>query len=203
MMVCLKSIFSFILTTILGIALLIFLFFGGINYIKDNYIAKFYSSEPKVANVSKDLGNFSSIPKNYKLTKTIDMFGFNAVLAENSKNKQKMAVVNTGKVLNITKKDIQSSDIEIQLKDLASKIPYQPVNLNKLEVMKKGSFKALNQTIPYVRVNINLSGKSQSNLEGIIGVVDTPDKKNNLVISVGKSGEYNQKVAEDFFKKIK
>ena len=199
-----KGCFNLIKLIITTIFVLIILFpCGGLNYIKS--LINSYQHPQKVENQIKTdkFGDFSKTSNDFQLIKSLEAFGIKAIVAENKKTEQKMAVIDSGWTFNITKKDIISNNLEDQLKKISLKFPYSPVKLNKLDIIKKGSFKAFNQNIPYVRVKVSLTGNQKNNFEGIIGVVTYPNNKNNLVVSYNDSNKYDQKIAEKFFKNIK
>lgn len=201
---CLKFIFSIIFTGIMGIALIIFFAFGGVDYVKNIVNSQINPPEVKVQENAQKIGNFTKVPKGYKLTRVVDMVGIKAVVAEEKKTTQKMALVNPGWIFNITKNDIRSNAIDTQLEKIASKFNTKNIKLSTLEVVKKGNFKAFNQNIPYARIKVELIGNKARNLEGIIGVAQNPaDGQNTIVVSMNEPGKYNQQTAEKFFKSIK
>ena len=56
--------------------------------------------------------------------------------------------------------------------------------------------------MPYIKVKIGVSKKAQG-FEGIIGVANTPENGNKLIVSVNEPGKYKQATAEKFFKSVK
>lgn len=166
------------------------------------FLDNFYSTNPTQAVISKDLGCFSSVPKEFKLVKSFNLLGLSGILAEGVKNKQKIGIVNTGIFFNVTKQTIENNIIDQQLKNLNSQIPFQLVNLQNLNVLKKGSFVAKNQRIPYIKLTFNLAGTESSKFEGIIGVIESKNKKNNLIFSINNFNKYNQKLTEKFIKSV-
>lgn len=204
---CLKFISSLISKIFTVLVILILLFpCGGLNFIK-NTIYSFFNPPEKILMVNaQKVADFSQIPDNYELIKAYDMFGINAVIAQENKTRQKVAVVNTGWVLNITKEDIKSNTAISKLEEITKNIKELKninINLDQVKIEKKGSFTAFNQDIPYIKAKIKLSGDQKRNFEGIIGVVTKPNLKNDLLVSINEPGKYNQKVAEKFFRKIK
>ena len=176
---------------------------GGLNYIQKQIELRKNPAKVNIQAEAQKLGDFSKIPKEYKLTRVVNMLGANAVIAEDNKNKQKMLLVDPGWLLKLTKQDVNANVIDTELKKLSSKINNQSVKLSSLEVGKKGSFKALNQNIPYVRLKVKVTGSVNKSMEGIIGVINDPDKKNKLVVSMNDIGKYQQPVAEKYFRSIK
>ena len=201
---CFKFITSVISTIIGGIILFMILFpCGGLNYIK-NYISNSIKPPQKeLVTDAKKIGDFSNIPPNTKLIRVIDMLGASAVISKSEKTGQKMLVINPGWLLNITKSNLNAKTVESELNNLSKKLSNQPVKLSNLEVGKINSFKAFNQTVPYVKIKVSLTGNTNKSMEGIIGVIESPDKTSKLLVSVNDIGKYNQDISQKYFKSIK
>ncbi|MEI7473957.1 MAG: hypothetical protein WCK67_04190 [bacterium] len=160
----------------------------------------FYSNTPDKTLVTKQLGDFSVLPKNYKLIKYVNLFGVSAVFAENNQNKQKIGIINPGSFLVVSKQNIENNIIDQQLNNLNSQIPFQLVNLQNLNIIKKGSFNVNQQKVPYIKINVQLAGFVNCKIEGILGVIEAKNKKNNFIFAVNNPGEYNQNMTESFIK---
>lgn len=199
-----KLIQTIISTIILGVIAFIILFpCGGLNYIKTYIDTKMHPEKAEITARAQTYGDFSTISNDYELTRVVDMFGANAVLAKHKQSNQKMALINPGEILKLTKNDVNTATIDKELRKLSTRLNNLPVKLTSLEVGKKGSFKALNQDIPYVNVKIKLTGTVNKNMEGIIGVINDSENKPKLVVSGSDTGKYNQVIAEKYFKSIK
>lgn len=200
---CFKFIISGIFSIIVGIALILFYFFGGFDYVKSMFEAQKAKPILTVEQQAQKFADFSHMPKDYKLKKSVGILGVNAILAEHKQTKQKMAIVDTGWIFNLSKDDILSNKLDDKLKELSSKYNNKVVAIDNFEIGKKGMFNALNQNIPYVKIKLKTSGQLKNDFEGIIGVVNKPDNKNNLVVSFSDTGKYKQKTAEKFFQNLK
>jgi len=198
-----KGCFNFIKFIILTLAALIIMFpCGGLNYIKGVIDSQLHPKKPDIVTQAQKLADFSKLPKGFELVRTVNMFGVNAVIAQHNQTSQKMALVDTGWLISVNKNDIKTNNIIQQLQKTA--LQYVPkVKLNQVEIIDKGQFKAIGQDIPYLKVKVNLTNSTQKNLEGIIGVANISDKKNDLVFAVNEPGKYKQNVTEKFFKSVK
>ena len=195
------NLIKFIITTIF---ILIILFpCGGLKYVQSLIYNYQHPKQAEIKVKTAEFGDFSNEAKEYKLVRSLDVFGISALIAKNIKTEQKMALVDSGWTFTITKNDIKSSNLEEQLRKISLQFPYSPLKLDKLTIIKKGTFNAFGQTVPYVKVKVSLTGNSQNNFEGIIGAVTYPNNKNNLIISFNDSNKYNQQIAENFFKNVK
>jgi hypothetical protein len=198
-----RGCFDFIKFIILFIAALIIMFpCGGLNYIKNVVDSYMHPKKSDVSVQAQKFADFSKVPKGYELVRTVNMFGVNAIVAQHNQSSQKMAFVDTGWIINVNKNDIKTNNIIQELQKKAKQFAPN-VKLNQIEVINKGTFKAINQDIPYLRVKLNVANAAQNNMEGIIGVANISDKKNNIIIAVNEPGKYQQNVTEKFFKSIK
>ncbi|MDD3013781.1 MAG: hypothetical protein PHC34_08780 [Candidatus Gastranaerophilales bacterium] len=198
-----KGCFNFIKFVVLTIAALIIMFpCGGLNYIKGIIDSQLHPKKTEITMQAKKLADFSKLPKEFELLRTVNMFGVNAVIAQHNQTSQKMALVDTGWIVNVSKNDIKTNNIVQQLQKTAAQYVPQ-VKLNQIEIVDKGTFKAIGQDIPYLHVKVNLANTTQKNLEGIIGVANISDKKNDIVLAINEPGKYKQNITENFFKSVK
>ena len=98
-----KTIFSLIIVAVVAVIIFVFTTFGGMEYVKT--LVDSWANPPKntVQQQARRIGDFSAMPNDCKLVRTVDMFGLTAAVAENNKTAQKMAVINPGWAINITK----------------------------------------------------------------------------------------------------
>jgi hypothetical protein len=135
-----KIAIALVFVLLIGIALLIFAVVGGVGLVK-NYVApKLSSLNLNILATNKDMGDFSKLSQNYKLLNSYNIVVASMVSAEGVDTKQRIFVVNPGIFLNITKQDIESNNIESQLKGMTAIGPFQLINYDKLEILKKGAF---------------------------------------------------------------
>jgi hypothetical protein len=187
---------------IVGIALLVSLVVGGIGLVK-NTLGQFSIPNINLSSIIKLPANPVAVPKGYKTINSTNLAVASILTAESDQNKQRIILINPGPFLNITKQDIQSNDIESQIRRMMSIGPVQIINLDKFEIVKKGTFKIAQQEIPYVKGSFGILGGSKVPSEGIIGVFDTASSKNTILISTADSGKFNLKTVEDFLKQVK
>ena len=83
-----------------------------------------------------------------------------------------------------TKEDIKSSEIEKKLESAAKKYSNKLIQFESIKVLKKGQFKGINQTIPYAKVEVEISNLPIKNMVGIVGVAELEDGKNLIVLSL-------------------
>lgn len=193
---------ALVLVLFAGLTILVFAVIGGFGLIK-NYVAPQLSYfNINILASNKNMGDFSKLPKNYKLLNSYNVVAASVVSVEETASKQKIFVVNPGMFLNVTKQDIESNNIESQLKSMTTIGPFQLVNYDKLEIIKKGTFKINGQNVPYVKVNFSLLNKAKNSSEGIIGVIESAGN-NNVFIATANQGKLKLENVEKFLKVLK
>ena len=85
----------------------------------------------------------------------------------------------------------------------AKKYSNKLIQFESIKVLKKGQFKGINQTIPYAKVEVEISNLPIKNMVGIVGVAELPDVKNLIVLSANEKDKYSQIITEAFYEKIK
>ena len=189
-------------------AIFILLAAGGIFYVKNIITDQLNPPKSTLIQRADKIADFSKIPKGYTVTKALNLFGVSAVVAEYPKTGQYMGIINTGQSMNIAKTDIETGSLSRKLQDYALKTASPSIKLNNLEISPQGNFDAFKQSVPYAKIKVKLSGiKSEKVYDGMIGIASRPGTaqktQNELIVSINKTGTFNQKVAEKFFKSVK
>lgn len=199
-----KGCLSFIIKTI--IAVLVFfglLHIGAIDWIKDKIYEYQNPSQEKMIEQTKDVIDLSEIDDEYSINKNLKVLKHRMIMAEHNATGQKMIMVEPNKEDILTKEDIKSDEIEKRLENAAKKYSNKLVQFESISVVKKGQFKGINQTIPYAKVEVEISNLPIKNQVGIIGVAELPNGKNLIIMSANEKGKYSQIIAEGFYEKIK
>ena len=100
---CLKLIIKI---AIIVLAIIGFKSIGGWDWMVKTFHIGEKPSQEALIEKSKDVADFSSIPDEYELSKSANILGFRAVVANHDATGQKLAVVNENKALKITKEDL-------------------------------------------------------------------------------------------------
>lgn len=196
-----KIVIGIIFVLVIAIGLLSWGVMSGIGFIKNSFTPLI--SNTNNASVSKNQANSSKTSNGFKILNSYNILAASITTSEEVKSKQKIILINPGMFLSLTKQDIESNNIESQLKSMTSIGPVQLINFDKLEIAKKGSFKVAKQNVPYVKGNFGILSGGKGLSEGIIGVIDTAGSKNNIFISTADSGKFKLKTVEDYFKQLK
>jgi len=193
----------------IGFVLLLVITIGGIFYLKNSINSQLNPPKAELMQRAEKIGDFSKLPKGYSVAKAMNIFGISAVIGEYSKTGQYMAIIDTKWSIKLAKDDINNGNLRQKLMDFAQKVNTPHLSLSNMEIQPKGTFTAFNQAIPYAYTKISFSqlnshtSPSKKLYEGIIGIVESPKtSKLKLIVSVNTKGNFNQKVAEKFFKNV-
>ena len=197
---CLKLIIKI---AIIVLAIIGFKSIGGWDWMVKTFHIGEKPSQEALIEKSKDVADFSSIPDEYELSKSANILGFRAVVANHDATGQKLAVVNENKALKITKEDFKNGQLKKKIDKVNEKLSYQYIHVENFKILKQGTMKAMGQTVPYAQFEAEVTNLPVKNLKGIISVVTDKDGKNKIMVSANDSSKYSQIISEQFFKNVK
>lgn len=197
---CVKNIFK---AMVLVLAFIGFTSLGGKDYVTK--IVSDYMNPPKdvMLERAKKVGDFSRVSDEFEIDKAASALGYNGVLAEHKATGQKMIVIDSGKKPLLIPEDFKDGSVDKKLEDLTEKFKYQFVNVQDLQITKRGKIKAFGKTGQYVRFNAKVSKIPVGAVEGIISSVRTDNGEVKVVVSASEKGKYSQLVASEFFKNVR
>ncbi len=198
-----KGCISLIIKTI--IAVLVFfglLHLGVIDFIKDKINEHQELSQEQIIEKTKDVVDLSEIDTDeYSVDKDLKILKNRMIIAEHDATGQKMIMIEPKSEDILTKDDIKNEDVQGKINKVLNK--YKLVKADKVEIKKRGSFEGLNQSIPYIRIEAEISNLPIKDIEGIVGVAELENGKNLIVVSANEKGKYSQIITDAFYKKVK
>ena len=197
---CLKNIFK---AVIIVFAIVGFSSLGGKDFVVQKWTEFNNPPQDVMLERAKKVGDFSKISDEFEIDKAASALGYNGVLAEHKASGQKMIIVDSGKTPLLTVQDFKENKVEEKLQTLTKKFKYSVINVQDLELTKKGYIKSFGKKAPFIKFNAKISKIPSGEIEGIISAVETNDGKSRVLISANEKGKYSQLVAQDFFKDIK
>ena len=197
---CLKKIIHLI---VLVLAIVGFLSLGGTDFVKEHFGDWFSPSQEKIKEKAKSIVDLSAVSDEYEIDKTANFMGYKGVLAEHKASGQKFAILQPKDPNILTKQDFATKAVDKKLEDLIEKFKYQYVHLENMIITGRGTIKAINQSIPYVRFEADAVNLPVQGVQGVIGVAQGPEGNNQIVISYAQHKKYSQIITEEFFRKIK
>lgn len=151
---------------------------------------------------SRDVADFSKIPDEYEISKSANVLGYRAVIAEHEATGQKLAVVNENKGIKLTKEDFKNGQLKKKIDDINQKLSYQYIHVENFKIIKQGTMQTMGQTVPYAQFEAEVTNLPIKKIKGMISVASDKDGKNKIIVSANDGGKYSQIIAEQFFKKV-
>ena len=188
---------------IIVLALMGFNAIGGQKYVETVKTAITNFIQERAMENAKKLGDFSGLHEEFQIDNTVNLFGYRAVLAEHKASGQKMCIVDSGKKPLLTKQDIQSDNLEKNMKNLADKFKYQAISFKEIKVTNRGTLKVYGQTVPYAKFEAKANKLPFSDIAGIVASVKTSDGSEKLALSISEKKRYSQLITDEFYKNIK
>ena len=197
---CLKRIFSLI---ILIFAYIGFQSIGGIKYFQDLWTDFTAPPPQKTILTANKIIDTSNLSNDFEISRAVDFFGMSVIDVSYQKSPQKIFLIDSKGMIKLTKEDFKSGKINETLQNLVSKFAYQAIRIENLHIIRNGSFVAMNnKTIPFVLFEADIIRGTAPKMYGMLGIIDSPDSENDLILSFTTVGKYNQSVTEKFFKQV-
>ena len=204
---CLKS----IVKKILFIALLIaFFFFGGCDFVMTKYNE--FTSPPReeLLEQSKDFGDFSGVSSDYRLTRSINLFGYRKFNAEYMPTGQKITIIDLKNKNIIMPEDFSTKKIDSKINDALDNLKDSLITLENLEITGRGTIIAKGKAIPFVNFKADVKNVPFKTVEGTLGAykslnISKKDKPQTtkVVISMRECKKYNQQITANYIKSVK
>lgn len=153
--------------------------------------------------IEEEVGDFSGVDSEFNIGTAVNVLGYKTVVAQHSNSGQRMIIVDSGKKTLLTEKDIQGDGVKTKLEDLSKKFKYHSASVENIEIVDKGYMNAYGQKVPYVKFNAKISKLPNSNVSGIVSVVDSDSKNQRLIVSVNDKKHYSQLITSEFYKSVK
>ena len=201
-----KLIKNIITLIILTLAVIGFMSIGGVDMLKKTFsnFGWFNKSQETLIEKANKIANFSNInQEEYEISKTANIMGYKAVVAEHNASGQKFIVIDSGKEPLLTKHDFESGNIDNKIQTLNKKLQKQFVRFENVKIVKKDKMQTMGQTIPYVKLEAepqNMYGVKK--ITGIVGAVGEGENAKTLV-AFNTGNKYSQIISDQFFKDVK
>ena len=197
---CIKFIIKVIIVIL---AIIGFKSIGGVDWIKTNIKVFETPTQEKLIEKSMDVADFSKIPEEYEISKSTNVLGYRAVIAEHDATGQKMAVVNENKKLKLTQDDFKNGKLENKINEINEKLHYQYVHVENFKITQQGTMQTMGQTVPYARFEADVTNLPVKHVKGMIAVAKDKEGKSKIIVSANQGNKYSQIIAQQFFQKVK
>ncbi len=208
---CLKS----IIRKIIFFALLFaFFFFGGCDFVLTKYNEFTCPPREELLQKSKDYGDFSAVSSDYRLTRSLNIFGYRKFNSEYMPSGQKITIIDLNKKEVITPEDFKTGAINTKIQDTLNLLKDSLITLENLEITGKGTVNANGRLVPYVNFKADVKNVPFKSVEGTLGAYRSTNisqaRKNKpavqttkVVLSMRDCKKYNQQITLDFIKAMK
>lgn len=197
---CLKFIIK---VAIVVLAIIGFKALGGWDWVTKNWHPFEKPTQEALIEKSRDVADFSKIPEEYEISKSANILGYRAVIAEHDSTGQKMAVVNENKTIKLSQDDFKNGSLEKKINDINKKLSYQYIHVENFKITKQGTMKTMGQTVPYVRFEAEVTNLPVKEIKGLIAVAKDKNGNDKIIVSANQGNKYSQIIAEQFFKNVK
>ena len=180
---------------IMTLAIIGFMSIGGMDFLKKTFaeFSLFNNSQETLMDKANKIANFSDInSEEYEISKTANVMGYKAVVAEHNASGQKFVIIDSENEPLLTKQDFESDNIDKKIESINKKLQKQFIHFNNIRVIKKSTMLTMGQKVPYVKLEAepqNMYGIKK--VTGIVGVVNDGYNK------------YSQIISDQFFKDVK
>ena len=204
---CLKSLIRKIIFAALLIA---FFFFGGCDFVVTKYNEFTCPPREELLEQSKDFGDFSAVSSDYRLTRSINLFGYRKFNAQYMPTGQKITIIDLKDKNVITPEDFSNKKIDLKINEALESLKDSLITLENLEITGRGTIIAKGKTIPYVNFKADVKNVPFKTVEGTLGAYKSPNvsKKDALqttkvLLSMRDCKKYNQQITANYMKSVK
>ena len=191
---------------ILVLAIIGFMAIGGMDFLKNTFsnFHWFNGSQETLMEKANKIADFSNINlEEYEISKTANVMGYKAVVAEHNASGQKFIVMDSNKEPLLTKQDFETGKVDEKIEKLHKKLEKQFVHLDNVEIKKRSSMQGMNQTVPYVKIEAEPTNMpTVKKVTGIVGAAEK-DGKSYVILAFNTDNKYSQIITEQFFKDVK
>lgn len=193
------------LSLVIKLVILVLVFFGLLHLgVIDWAMEKINNktSQEAMIDKTKDVIDFSDIDEEYTIQKNLNLVKSRMIFAEHKATGQRFIMIQPKKDSILTKEDIEADDLQDKINQALSE-KQQIIKIDDINITQKGEMEGIDQTIPYAKAELKISGLPIKDQQGIIAVATTKAGKDLLIIAVNEKGKYSQIITESFFSKVK
>lgn len=196
---CLKFIIRVIIVVF---AIIGFKAVGGWDWVVNNFHPFEKPTQEKLIQKSMDVADFSKISSEYEISRSTNILGFRAVVAEHEPTGQKMVVANENKTISLSPDDFKNGKLESKVADINKKLSYQYIHVENFKITGTCRLRTMNQNAPCARFEADVTNLPVKNVKGLLAVAKDDSGKNKIIVSANQGSKYSQIIAEQFFRKV-
>ena len=196
---CLKSIFKKILFIVLVVA---FFAFGGYAFVKEKIRNYQYPAKDVFVQSEMQYADFSSVPADYQLYRSFNLFGYKKINAKYLPTNQKITIFDLKDEDLIAVSDFHTGAIDEKIKSLLDKMKDSFITYENFEIIQKGKFYAHKKEVPYLVFSASVKNVPFKDVVGVVGAYSNLNKNQKpstkLIVSIVDKKAYNPSIVKNF-----
>ena len=202
---CIQS----ILRKIIFIALVVAFFaFGGYAFVKQKINEYQNPTRETFIASEKNYGDFSSVPSDYQLTRSYNIFGYKKVNAKYLPTGQKITILDLKNENRISPNDFNTKEIDYKIQSILDKTKESFITYENFEVTERGQIATKGKTIPFIVFKAKVKNVPFKNVVGTICAYSTLNEKaknpsTKLIFTTVDVKAYNPVIVNNFVKSIR
>lgn len=202
---CLKSLIHKIIFIAVVVA---FFAFGGYSFVQKLINDYQNPTRSEFSKAEMNYGNFSSVPTDYQLSRSFNLFGYKKINAKYLPTSQKITIYDLRDEKIISPNDFKTKAIDKKLNDFLDKLKDSLITLEDFQIVERGNYIAKNKTVPYVKFQAKIKNIPFSNKTGIVAAYSTTNQKaknpsTKLVFTMTDTKAFNPVIVSGFVKSIR
>lgn len=195
---CLKKIITIV---IILFAMIGFIAIGGTNIIEDFIHNPLSSAQTSKAEKAAQIADFTKMDKEFELVSSskLPKIG-NYVYVKHAATSQNFFMAKPKNTETLTKADFNTKKADEKVMNFVK--DFKVLRLENFEITGRGTMRAFNQTVPFIKFKSDVVNLPVHGTEGIVGVA-TRDDKNLIIVATNTHGKYSQIVTNALFTEIK
>jgi len=202
MLGCLRKVIK---TVIIIFAIIGFAAVGGFNLIKEQWNIHFGNKQENKVEKAEKIADFSKINGEFEIVSTGSIpFTGDYVYAKHTASEQKFLFFNPKNQKTLTQEDFygEQTTVVSKINDFVNKFNILGFKFENFKTTGKGSLHALNQNIPFVKFQADISNLPIKGTQGIIGAIKIKNEKNAILIVFNTQGKYSQIITSVFLSEV-
>ncbi len=195
---CLKNFINIIIILLAAVG---FIAIGGTNLVRDLIHNPLSPAQTSKAEKAAQIADFSKLDKEFELVSSskLPKIG-NYVYVKHAATSQNFFMAKPKNTETLTKADFNSKKADEKVMGFVK--DFKVLRLENFEITGRGSMRAFNQTVPFIKFKSDVVNLPINGAEGIVGVA-SKDDKNVIIVATNNYGKYSQIVTNALFSEIK
>ena len=190
-------------TIVLILAIIGFVAIGGMNFILKFVKLPFGNNQENKLEKAEKIADFSKLNEEFEIISSGSIpLTCNYVYVKHGATGQKTVFTVFRKQETLTAEDFSTENANTKIQTFIKNFKFLGFSFENYKIKNKGTLQALEQKIPYVQFEAEVSNLPTKGVQGIIGAAKTSDKKNLIIISFNSQGKYSKIITSALLSEI-